>query len=182
VPQFNFATVSFMFGMPISRWHALSIYWILPLALLAAGCSSDDHVSLIAASNKSNIQRLTNCYAAFQMNSYGLGPKDEAEFRRFINNDMGKYHLKLMDIDLNNIDGIFVSERDHLPFLVKYGIKGGPGIVDALVFEQKGRSGIRQVGINGGKIMNVDDSQYQEMWEGRWHQPKKSGDPDLILP
>jgi len=87
-----------------------------------------------------------------------------------------------MEIDPNNIDAIFVSERDHLPFLVKYGIKGGPGIVDALVFEQKGSGGSRQVGINGGKIMEVDDAQYKEMWEGRWHQAKKSGDVDLTLP
>jgi hypothetical protein len=151
-------------------------------ALLVAGCSQEDHLSAIAAVNKSNIQRLTNCYSAFQVNSYGIGPKDENEFKRFIKNEIGDYHLKLMNINPNNIDAIFVSEQDHLPFAVKYGIKGGPGIIDAVVFEQKGSAGLRQVGINGAKVMEVDDAMYKEMWEGRWHAPKRAGDPILTPP
>jgi hypothetical protein len=149
---------------------------------MAGACSHDDHISTIAAANKFNIQKLTNCYSAFQVNSYGMGPKDDNEFKRFIKNDMGDYHLKLMNINPSNIDAIFVSERDHLPFNVKYGIKGGPGIVDAVVFEQKGTGGLRQVGINGATIMDVDDAQFKEMWEGRWHAPKKAGEADLTLP
>jgi hypothetical protein len=144
-------------------------------ALTAVGCSHDDHEAAIAAVNKSNIQRLTNCYSAFQFDSYGLGPKDENELRRFIKNDIGDYHMKLLNINPSNIDAIFVSERDHLPFVVKYGIKGGPGIIDAVVFEQKGVDGLRQVGINGATVMEVDDALYKDMWEGRWHPPPVPG-------
>jgi hypothetical protein len=138
--------------------------------LLLAGCSSEDNgANQIAAVNGSNIQRLTNLYSAFQVSRYGPGPKDEAEFKRFIKDEMGSYHLELMHVDPGNIDAVFISDRDHKPFKVRYGVNGGPGIVNAVVFEEQGIDGKKQVGINGGKVMEVDDNQYKDMWEGHSH-------------
>jgi hypothetical protein len=136
-----------------------------------AGCSTDHSVEAIAALNSSNIQKLTNLYSAYQASRYGPGPKDEAELKRFAKEEMGAYHLGLMHIDPNNLDTLFVSDRDHKPFKVRYGVNGGPGVVNALVFEEEGVGGKKQVGLNGGTVMEVGDSQYEEMWSGKWHPP-----------
>ena len=82
---------------------ALSIFALTAIA----GCSDDHGAGAIAAVNGTNIQKLTNLYSAFQVNRYGPGPKNEAEFRRFIKDEMGPYHLGLMNIDPNNIDAVF---------------------------------------------------------------------------
>ncbi len=135
------------------------------------GCSNDHSASAIASVNGSNIQKLTNLYTAMQANRYGPGPKDEVEFKHFIKEEMGPYHLGLMHVDPDNIDAIFISDRDHKPFKVRYGVTSGPGTINALVFEQEGTDGKKQVGLNGGTVMEVDDAQYQEMWNGKWHPP-----------
>ena len=48
------------------------------------GCSKDKTAEQVGAMNKSNIQRVSNMYAAFQNMKSGGGPKDEAELKTFI--------------------------------------------------------------------------------------------------
>jgi hypothetical protein len=165
------------------RRIALGVLFFAPsLLFVMSGCSSDDNgASQIAAVNNSNIQKLTNLYSAFQANRYGPGPKNEGEFKRFIKDEMGPYHLGLMQVDPNNIDAVFISERDHKPFKVRYGVNGGPGIVNPVVFEEEGTGGKKQVGINGAKVVEVDDAQYKEMWEGHWH-PADQPTAQLTMP
>lgn len=153
---------------------------LLIFSVFISGCSSEGpDTGQIAAVNNSNIQKLTNLYSAFQISRYGPGPKDETEFKHFIKNEMGSYHLGLMQIDANNIDDIFISERDHKPLKVRYGVNGGPGVVNVLVFEEEGLNGKKQVGLNGGTVMEVDDTQYNEMWSGKWH-PAKTADVNSL--
>jgi hypothetical protein len=156
-------------GCIAERFFRLASAVTLAILVAVAGCSDDHGAGAIASVNTNNIQKLTNLYSGFQFARYGPGPKDEAEFKRYIKNEMGPYHLGLMQIDPNNIDAVFISERDHKPFKVRYGVNGGPGVVNAIVFEADGVGGKKQVGINGGTVMEVDDAQYQEMWSGKWH-------------
>lgn len=114
-----------------------------------------------------------------QVNRYGPGPKNETEFKRFIKDEMGPYHLGLMHVDPDKIDAIFISDRDQKPFKVRYDVTSGPGVVNALVFEQDGVGGKKQVGLNGGTVMEVDDAQYQDMWNGKWHA---HSNPAIALP
>jgi hypothetical protein len=102
-------------------------------------------------------------YAAFQNYKGGRGPNDETEFKAFIKNyDPNK--LSMMQINANNIDGAFTSERDGKPFKVKYRVGGGRGSVDPVVFEEEGKDGKKQVAFTGGKVDNVDDAAYQQLW------------------
>jgi hypothetical protein len=154
---------------------------VASLLIMGGSCSKDNSARAIAADNTSNIQKLANLYSAFQMSRYGPGPNDEAEFKKYIKNEMGPYHLGLMQIDPNNIDAIFISDRDHKPFKVRYGVNSGGGVVNALVFEDTGMGGKRQVGLNGATVMEVDDAQFQEMWSGKWNPsgtPTTPGDPN----
>jgi hypothetical protein len=145
--------------------------WAAPAALAAfaaglAGCSGDQTANQVAAMNTSNIQRVSNIYAAFQNYKGNRGPKDEAEFKGFIK-DFDPNKLKMMGIDPNNLDGLFTSERDGKTFKVRYNVGGGRGSVDAVTFEQEGKDGKKQVGFTGGKVEDVDDATYQQLWSGK---------------
>lgn len=133
------------------------------------GCSGDPVAQEVAGMNKTNIQRLANVYAAHQTFRGGQGPKDEAEFKSFIKEakelDDGKQ--KMMGIDKNNLDQLFVSERDGKPFKIRYKVGGGRGSVDAVVFEAEGKEGKKQVAYTGGKVEEVDDASYQQMLAGK---------------
>jgi hypothetical protein len=142
--------------------------WLAILSsLIAAGCS-DSKSGAIGALNNENIKRLTNLYSMYQAAHSFQGPAEEAAFKGFIK-DQAAWRLKLMQVDPDKLEDLYISERDRKPFKVKYGVVSGPGAVNALVFEQDGLNGKRQVGFNGGTVEEADDAQYKEMWEGRWH-------------
>jgi hypothetical protein len=138
------------------------------LALLAGlvGCSRDNTAREVAAMNGSNIQRLSNIYAAYQNYKGGQGPKDEADFKNFIK-DFDKTKLEMMGIDPNKLEAVFASERDGKPFKIRYRVGGGRGSVDAVVFEQDGKDGKKQVGFTGGKVEEVDHATYQQLLAGK---------------
>jgi hypothetical protein len=144
------------------------------LAAGLSGCSSGSNVAKdLAAMNGSNIQRLSNLYAAFQTYNGGRGPNDEVEFKKFIADfDAGK--LTMMGVDK---DKVFTSERDGKPFKVRYRVGGGRGAVVPVVFEQNGTGGTKQVGYTGGKTDDVDDASYQLLWAGKGDSPPPSSPP-----
>jgi hypothetical protein len=130
-----------------------------------AGCGSGVEKQ-VAAMNGSNIQRLSNLYAAYQNMKAGTGPRDEAAFKAFIK-DFDKNKLEMMKVDPTNLDALFRSERDGQPFRVRYRVGGGRGSVDPVVFEQVGQDSKKQVGFTGGKVEDVDDAQYAQLWSAR---------------
>jgi hypothetical protein len=146
------------------------------MALLAGliGCSGDNVASQVAAMNTSNIQRLANMYAAFQNYKGGRGPKDAAEFKTFIK-EFDPNKLSMMGIDPNKLDDVFTAERDGKPLLIRYQVGGGRGAVDAVVFEQEGKDGKKQVGFTGGKVEEVDNATYQQLRAG--NRPGKDRPP-----
>jgi hypothetical protein len=137
---------------------------ILTAGLL--GCNRDKTAEQVGEMNKSNIQRIGNMYAAYQNMKGGGGPKDEADLKAWIR-DYDPAKLSMMKIDVNNLDGLFTSERDNKPFKIRYKIGGGRGSVDPVVFEQDGAGGKKQVGYTGGKVEEVDDATYAQLWAGK---------------
>src|SRR5262249_43122293 len=149
----------------VSRAAAGGIGLALLLALV--GCSSDQARirAEVAAMNKSNIQRLSNIYAGHQNYKNGKGPKDEAEIKAFIK-AYDPEMLTAMGFDQGHIDKAFTSERDGAAFKIRYGVGGGKGSVDPVVFEATGKDGKKQVGYTGGKVEDVDDATYTSLWAG----------------
>src|SRR5262245_22699345 len=156
-----------------SLWHRIlrtsvlsaAVTSIVALLLSASGCSHD-YSGTVKSLNGSNLQRLSNFYADFQSSRMGQGPKDETELKTFIQTKTPET-LKLMGIDPTNRDAIWVSDRDHKPFKVRYGVLSPFGAVAAVVFEQDGVGGKRQVGFNNSKVEEADESRYKDLWEGR---------------
>jgi hypothetical protein len=133
---------------------------------VVAGCVHESADSRVAAMNDSNIRRLANLYNAFQVRKGMKGPKDEAEFKHFIQQEYSPEKLQRMQVDPQNVDALFTSERDGEPFVIRYGVSGGLSTVDPVVFEQKGVGGKRQVAFTGGTVEEVDDSRYDQLLSG----------------
>jgi hypothetical protein len=141
---------------------------VIAVAVLLTGLTgcTNKVAQQVGAMNTSNMHRLANMYAAYQnFNSY-QGPKDETEFKAFIK-DFDPEKLKMMGIDPNNLDALFTSERDGKPFKIRYKVGGGRGSVAAVVFEQEGVGGKKQVGFTGPKVEEVDEATYQNLWAGK---------------
>jgi hypothetical protein len=151
--------------MFMKRTRAIAAVAAAALLSAVAGCSNRV-ANEVAAMNTSNIQRLSNMYAAFQNFRGGRGPKDEAEFKTFIR-EFSPNKLSMMGIDPNNSESAFTSERDGQPFKVRYHVGGGRGAVAAVIFEQQGKDGTKQVGFTGGDVQDVDDATYQQLWTGK---------------
>jgi hypothetical protein len=121
----------------------------------------------VAGMNTSNSQRIANVYSAYQNYKGGNGPKDETEFKTFIK-EFDPNNLSMMGIDPNNLDALFTSERDGKPFKIRYKVGGGRGAASAVVFEQDGKDGKKQVAYTGNsKVEEVDDATYQQLWAGK---------------
>jgi hypothetical protein len=150
------------------------------LLIIASGCSRES--GQIHALNTSNTQRLGNFYAAFQTSHGWQGPKDEAELKTYILAQPADL-LKNMGIDPDKRDEIWTSERDHKPLKVRWGVQSTFGALAAVVFEQEGVGGKRQVAFNNTKVEDADESRYKELWEGRGvSKPAPIGVPPSGVP
>ena len=69
----------------------------------------------------------------------------------------------MLGVDPNQLDALFMSERDGQPFQIKYEINSGLGAVVAVVFEQQGVEGMRAVGFTDGSVQSVDNEKYRQL-------------------
>jgi hypothetical protein len=141
----------------------------LLLLILAAsgGCGGDDPADRIAAMNNSNIRRVANLYNAFQLRKGMKGPKDKAAFTSFIQQEMSPIKLERMQVDKNNVEALLISERDNQPFVIRYGVGGGLGSANAVIFEKQGVDGIRQVAFTNGKVEEMAADKYEQHLQGK---------------
>lgn len=152
----------------------------LALALLTlSGCGGNKGDAMIAANNDTNIKRLGTMYGFFHLKNQFKGPKDEAEFKRFIG-EQDSSRLELAGISGSKVDDLFLSERDKQPFKIRYGVNTqlrGPSL--PVIFEANGAEGKRQVAFTGGSMQEVDSSKYDELWSGKGDQAQAppAGDP-----
>ena len=132
----------------------------LMIALLVlGGCTETNPTKTITEYNATNIQRVRNSYSMFAT-AKGGPPKDMASFLLFLKEDEGaQIRLKRMGIDPENVDEIFKSERDGLPFIIKWGVGGARD--SAIVFEAKGVDGKRLVAFYEPR--ELSDSRCEEL-------------------
>jgi hypothetical protein len=145
----------------LSYCRASAIGPLLGVVLLAIGCGGETPADAVAAMNDSSIRKVANLYMAFQLRNGMRGPKDEAEFKAFIQNDMPRNKLDMMQVDPDAVDELFISEKDGQPFEINYGLSGSAMSVMAVVFEKQGVNGIKQVGFTNGPVKEVNADQYE---------------------
>ncbi|MEM8945350.1 MAG: hypothetical protein AAGD11_09215 [Planctomycetota bacterium] len=142
------------------------VYKVLFTACLfsmSSGCRDTTIEDGVAALNKSRIQQLYNCYSLYGHYNQYRGPKDEAEFKEFLLRPKYEKNLKLMKIDRDSLDDLFVSDRDGEPFRIRYGVNGLGN--KAVIFEAKGVEGQRMIAVATPK--EVDAAEYDAYWSGK---------------
>jgi hypothetical protein len=135
--------------------------------VVSAGCGRYDPADRIAEMNNSNIRRVANLYNAFQLRKGMRGPKDKAEFTKFIQQEMSPVKLERMLVDKSNIESLFTSERDQQPFVIRYGVPGGLGSAEAVVFETDGEDGLREVAFTNGTVQEMESAAYEQHLQGK---------------
>lgn len=144
---------------------------------LVAGCSnSSNPESVLASLNATNVQRLSNLYSSYQSENNWRGPADEAEFKKFLH-AYNPANLQRIGIDPNQIDALFISERDSQPFKIRYGVPGNVmGSSEPVIFEATGDGGKRLVGFLNMTQREVDAAEYDALYAGKQATPAPTRD------
>lgn len=132
--------------------------------IVLAGCSSSKISDGVARANSANIKRVGNLYGSYLAHNAWEGPKDEQNLNRYIHENLSQKKLEMMGIDPQNIDAVFISERDGKPFRVRWGLSVAPLSTVTVVFETEGIDGKKRVATNNGEVREVDDAEYQRLW------------------
>lgn len=128
---------------------------LVPFCLIGCGQGKLD----VKAAFSNNIRKVHVCYVKYMEAHNARGPKDEAEFKKFIhNNQQLLLMLKRIDVTPENLDDIFTSERDGEPFLIRYGLKGLQ-TSHAIVFEKTGVDGKRFVAFGTPAELDSDEAE-----------------------
>jgi hypothetical protein len=155
----------------MSRLTSIGAILLAICALAASGCDKSV-ADAVGSMNDSNIKRVANLYTAYQKQHAWQGPKDEQALREFVSKQMSADKLELMGVQREHFDECLISERDGKPFKIKYGLKGGFRVVAAVVFEEAGVGGRRQIGsTNSVAIEDADRIRYDALWNQKSAPP-----------
>lgn len=159
--------------MSFAIHHQLLQWTVIPFLVLAViamtGCGGGfDAESAMQEVNATNAQRLSNLYAQYCREHRGKGPKNEDAFKAFIR-DMNPVLLERIDVDVNEIDELFKSERDGQALTIRYSVSSNDrSEPKPIVFESIGIDGKRLVAFTGQKVEEIDDeSKYQQLLKGK---------------
>jgi hypothetical protein len=132
------------------------------LLLIGLGCSSPPAPS---APERVPLRHLAILYGKYRNSHQGRPPKDEAEFKQYIQG-LGERQLAAAGVSANEVDSLFVSPRDGQPYEVRYNDPPpaeGPEGPAAVVVEKVGKNGKRMVAYSTGRVDEIDDVQYQKV-------------------
>lgn len=148
------------------------IGFVLATMGIAIGCGSSDHSEFVRASNDSNIKKAASLYQLYASRFGYVGPKSKEELLSFLTtNEKIARNLELMGIDRENLDSYFVSENDGEEFRIRWGVFVNPDLERAnqpVVFESKGKDGVRLVMLSNRNILEVTSNEkYESLLSGK---------------
>ena len=153
------------------------ICWMGLIACFVLGNSGcGDNLPTLADLNDSNIRRVHSVYKMYMNNNAMRGPKDKETLISYVKNDnTARVLVGRMEINPDEIESIFVSERDGQEFKIRWGLIG---IADhAIVFESEGVEGKRLVAFS--KPRELDAEEYTGYLEGTIQPEAPGGGDDL---
>jgi hypothetical protein len=128
---------------------------------MACGCGSNEKQ---VQRESSNLKPLMVLYGRYIGQHKGQPPPSEAAFKEFIKSaDTSALPAGGVKTD---VDSLFISTRDHKPYVIIYGQpKGpaGPGGQPVVAYEQEGVGGQRYVASTLGAIEEVDDAKFRQL-------------------
>lgn len=134
----------------------------LCLCLVAiAGCSESQPD--IASFNGTNIEKVRNFYELYMDEHRQTGPKDEAEFKDYINNGRkAQMLIRKLNLEPADLENLFIGERDGEAFKIRYGLR--EPLNHAYVFEATGVDGKRLVARS--PVEELGPEEYEAWWTG----------------
>ncbi len=136
------------------------------------GCGSSDPEpalkSAVLRANSTNSKRLATLHNRYQARFFS-GPRDEAAFKKFIAGSPAE-ELEEIGASSEDIDALFVSERDKQPFFIRYGLPSTDAQFRALVLETQGLNGkalVLFVGQGGIKEAAVPIAELEDYRTGK---------------
>lgn len=145
-----------------SRTFFTMYFALIASTLPLLGCS-DRVADGVAAMNRTKLQQLYNCYKLYSNNHGYQGPIDKEKLTEFLLQDRYKKNLMRMQIDRENLDDLFINDRDGKPFKIRWGVNGFGD--KAVIFEEEGVDGKRFVALQEAR--EVDDREYEALWSGK---------------
>jgi len=137
-------------------------------ALLLAGCSRTTQKA--QAREESHLKKLAVLYMQYAAQHRGQGPASEAEFKSFVRS-LPEAQRKSLGIE--DVDALFISERDGKPYVIVYGVKGaaapgpgGAGAAPVIGYEQVGQGGSRYVANSLGALELLDEAAFRQRVPG----------------
>src|SRR5690606_6463432 len=123
--------------------------------IFASGCEQQ---TAAAPDGLINIKRLAMAYGQF-VNASGRPPRDEAEFRVFIEKQQSSGRV------LQPTEGdLFTSPRDGKPYVIPYGkLSPAQKSKGVAAYEQTGLDGKRQIAFTIGMVEEADDARMNEI-------------------
>jgi hypothetical protein len=127
--------------------------------ILVAGCESPKTFSETEASN---LKPLAVMYGRYIGSNQGRGPKDQQEFKAFI---QSRPKEELTNLNASDVESLFVSSRDKKPYKFKFDSKPAvPGqSANIFAWEQDGLDGKRYVAGTLGEILEIDEQKFREL-------------------
>lgn len=160
--------------MSLAKHTGPNLFLLLILSACLIGCDSQSarDADFVKKANDNNIKKVASVYQLFASRFANTGPKSKEELVEFLtSNESIQKNLKLIGIDVNNLDEIFVSENDGEEFIIRWGEFMNPDETRAkepFVFEKVGTNGMRLVMVSNRKILEVsDDKKYQKLLKGK---------------
>ncbi len=156
-------------GMSLNKTLPLFVTCTL-LILTISACDRGPSVNaLVAQATDSNVKRVAKMYTIFMRKNDWRGPQDKDELKNFIR-QQNSDQMRAMGIDPEELDSLFLSERDQQPLKIRWQMEGSPTAPPfAIVFEPTPEPEQElgyQVGFTGSPARQVDQAEYDRLWSG----------------
>jgi len=137
-----------------ARVAVLGLVWVV-----LAGCGGGGQAS--APMQDSGLKPISIFYGRFIGQHRGMPPKDEAEFKQFLQSLPAD---EWKNFKFESMDQAWNSSRDKQPYVVIYGAPG-PSFNGApiVAYEKQGVSGKRYVANWNGDVQEVDEAKLKEL-------------------
>lgn len=124
------------------------------------GCGSGVDSSA-GPGESSNLRVLSRLYVKYQASNQGVAPPDETAFKAFIQ-QTGQPILEAEHVA--DIAGLFISERDGEPYVIKYGSDKNSTIDHSVIgYERSGKDGTRVTCFDFGVLEALGEVEFNEL-------------------
>lgn len=145
--------------------NSFRILMMLLLVFCFTGCGGDSGLSEFKDRNKLNVAKVSTCFKIFASRNNNKTPESQEQLVAFLKEERVAKNLERLGVKVDELDSIFVSERDGEPLKIRWGAKWDPESSTPVAFETVGVDGVRLVGAD--VVLEVsDDDEYEELWQG----------------